>query len=174
MLHPTDDKRRSGEAKIDETDLNTDHAASQQRRSGILRRRYQRRGTTTSTTKNANNLNPEEGKADEEQPTTCNNQETTDSKGAVVPNQTQTFHPKTNNNSTSSGGSDSTTNQHAQRASLLPIMHSSYIRKKPEEKLKEKFKNRLRSVADGIPEVHFIGEVCEGIGFKDTFVSCKW
>eukprot|EP00804_Cyclotella_cryptica_P018520 CCRYP_004343-RA/>CCRYP_004343-RA protein AED:0.47 eAED:0.37 QI:0/0/0/1/1/0.66/3/0/216 len=52
--------------------------------------------------------------------------------------------------------------------------HSNYIRRPPDERLKEKFKNKLRSVADGVPEVHFIGEVVEGIGFKDTFVSCKW
>jgi hypothetical protein len=25
-----------------------------------------------------------------------------------------------------------------------------------------------------VPEVHFIGEVVEGVGFSDTFVSCKW
>ena len=59
------------------------------------------------------------------------------------------------------------------RHSSLPIMHQSNYIRKPDEKLREKFKNRLRSVAD-IPEVHFIGEVTEGIGFKDTYVSCKW
>ncbi|KAL7482053.1 hypothetical protein ACHAW6_007739 [Cyclotella cf. meneghiniana] len=52
--------------------------------------------------------------------------------------------------------------------------HSNYIRRPPDQRLKDKFKNKLRSVADGIPEVHFIGEVVEGCGFKDTFVSCKW
>lgn len=57
----------------------------------------------------------------------------------------------------------------------LPIMHqSNYIRRQPDEKLREKFQLRERSMADGIPEVHFIGEVTEGIGFKDTYVSCKW
>ena len=57
----------------------------------------------------------------------------------------------------------------------LPIMHaSSNYRAKPDEKLREKFKKRIRSPADMIPEVHFIGEVAEGIGFKDTYVSCKW
>ncbi|KAL9182037.1 hypothetical protein ACHAXT_012380 [Thalassiosira profunda] len=54
------------------------------------------------------------------------------------------------------------------------MLHStSYIRQ-PDEKLRDKLKTRLRSVADGIPEVHFIGEVSEGVGFKDSFVSCKW
>lgn len=60
------------------------------------------------------------------------------------------------------------------RSSMPLLNHSSYIRRPPDEKLKEKFKSKLRSVADGIPEVHFIGEVVEGVGFKDTFVSCKW
>ncbi|KAL7543302.1 hypothetical protein ACHAXR_012701 [Thalassiosira sp. AJA248-18] len=56
-----------------------------------------------------------------------------------------------------------------------PITHHSNHIRKPDEKIREKFKDRLRSVADGIPEVHFIGEVTEGVGFKkDTFVSCKW
>eukprot|EP00970_Alexandrium_tamarense_P014341 scaffold4049_cov204-Alexandrium_tamarense.AAC.28 len=59
--------------------------------------------------------------------------------------------------------------------SSLPLMQNlNYIRKLPDAKLKEKFKHRLRSVADSIPEVHFIGEICEGIGFNDSFVSCKW
>ena len=51
--------------------------------------------------------------------------------------------------------------------------HSNYIRK-PDEKLREKFKNLIRSPADGIPEVHIIGELSEGTGFRDTYVSCKW
>ena len=56
----------------------------------------------------------------------------------------------------------------------MPIVHqSSYIRK-PEDKLREKFRNLIRSPADGIPEVHIIGEVSEGTGFKDTYISCKW
>jgi len=61
-------------------------------------------------------------------------------------------------------------------SSTLPIVQhksSSYIRTKPDEKLRDKFRSRIRSPADGIPEVHFIGEVCEGVGFKDTYVSCK-
>ena len=62
------------------------------------------------------------------------------------------------------------------RLSMPTIQHSSssYIRRPPDEKLKEKFKSKLRGVADGVPEIHFIGEVTEGVGFNDTFVSCKW
>lgn len=62
------------------------------------------------------------------------------------------------------------------RLSMPMIQHSnsSYIRRPPDEKLKEKFKSKLRGVANGVPEVHFIGEVMEGVGFNDTFVSCKW
>lgn len=58
----------------------------------------------------------------------------------------------------------------------MPIMHSqsSYIRRGPDEKLKEKFDTKLRGVVDEMPEIHFIGEVIEGAGFNDTFVSCKW
>jgi hypothetical protein len=57
----------------------------------------------------------------------------------------------------------------------MPMMHqSNYIRRPPDEKLKEKFNSKYRGVADDVPEVHFIGEVVEGVGFNDTFVSCKW
>ena len=56
----------------------------------------------------------------------------------------------------------------------LPIIHHSNYIRKPDEKLREKLKSNIRHPADGIPEVHFIGEICEGVGFKDTFVSCKW
>ena len=64
----------------------------------------------------------------------------------------------------------------AQPRPSLPIRHhnSSFLRAKPDEKLREKFKNRIRSPGEGIPEVHFIGEICEGVGFKDTYVSCKY
>lgn len=57
---------------------------------------------------------------------------------------------------------------------LLPIVHHSNYIRKPDDKLREKFKNLMRSPADGIPEVHIIGELSEGIGFKDTYISCKW
>jgi len=32
----------------------------------------------------------------------------------------------------------------------------------------------LRSIADGIPEVHFIGEICRGNGFSGCSISCRW
>ncbi|KAL7461609.1 LOW QUALITY PROTEIN: hypothetical protein ACHAXS_002027 [Conticribra weissflogii] len=65
----------------------------------------------------------------------------------------------------------------------LPVSRSSCIRRlpvDPDETLREKFKQRLRSPADGMPEVHFIGEIAEGSGFParfgedDGFLSCKW
>lgn len=55
-----------------------------------------------------------------------------------------------------------------------PMLSSSSIRRKPEDKLKKRFSYRLRRASDDIPEVHFIGELSEGIGFKGTYVSCKW
>jgi hypothetical protein len=55
-----------------------------------------------------------------------------------------------------------------------PMLSSSSIRRRPEDKLKKRFSHRLRRAADDIPEVHFIGEICEGVGFKGTYVSCKW
>ncbi len=47
---------------------------------------------------------------------------------------------------------------------------------------KSLFKPPLRSVAESIPEVHFIGEVCKGFGFPHqhsyssslSSISCKW
>lgn len=57
----------------------------------------------------------------------------------------------------------------------LPIINQTNYIRKPDEKLREKFKNIIRSPADGIPEVHILGEISEGIGFKaDKFISCKW
>ncbi|KAL3827456.1 hypothetical protein ACHAXA_003190 [Cyclostephanos tholiformis] len=56
----------------------------------------------------------------------------------------------------------------------LPIIHQSSFIRKPDERIRDKFKNLVRSPADGIPEVHILGELSEGVGFKDTFVSCKW
>jgi len=55
-----------------------------------------------------------------------------------------------------------------------PMLTSSSIRRRPEDKLKKRFSHRLRRAADDIPEVHFIGEICEGVGFNGTYVSCKW
>ena len=57
--------------------------------------------------------------------------------------------------------------------SPLPVVHLPEHIRQPDERLRDKFRNRLRSAAD-VPEVHFVGEVTEGVGFKDTYVSCKW
>jgi septal ring factor EnvC (AmiA/AmiB activator) len=57
---------------------------------------------------------------------------------------------------------------------------STYLRKPVEEKLKGKFQRRLLTSAsvDLIPEVHFLGEISEGVGFRGfrcgTSISCKW
>eukprot|EP00984_Skeletonema_dohrnii_P017048 scaffold7682_cov137-Skeletonema_dohrnii-CCMP3373.AAC.2 len=52
-----------------------------------------------------------------------------------------------------------------------PMLTSSSIRRRPEDKLKKRFSHRLRRAADDIPEVHFIGEICEGVGFKGTYIE---
>ena len=62
---------------------------------------------------------------------------------------------------------------------LLTSSSSTYLRKPVEEKLKGKFQRRLLTSADLIPEVHFLGEICEGIGFRGkkfmgASISCKW
>lgn len=57
---------------------------------------------------------------------------------------------------------------------LLTSSSSIYLRKPVEEKLKGKFQRRLLTSADTIPEVHFLGEICEGIGFRGSSISCKW
>jgi hypothetical protein len=56
----------------------------------------------------------------------------------------------------------------------VPIMHHSSFIRKPDERIRERFKDLVRNPADGIPEVHILGELSEGAGFNDTFVSCKW
>ena len=56
-----------------------------------------------------------------------------------------------------------------------PMLTSrSSLLRNPEDKLKKRFSHRLRRASDDIPEVHFIGEICEGVGFKGTYVSCRW
>ena len=54
------------------------------------------------------------------------------------------------------------------------LTRSSSILSKPEDKLKARFSQRLRRATDVIPEVHFVGEISEGVGFNGKFVSCKW
>lgn len=55
-----------------------------------------------------------------------------------------------------------------------PMLSSSSILRKPEDKLKKRFSYRLRRASDDIPEVHFIGEISKGLGFKGSYISCKW
>ena len=57
---------------------------------------------------------------------------------------------------------------------LLTSSSTTYLRKPVEEKLKGKFQRRLLTSADLIPEVHFLGEIGEGVGFRGTSISCKW
>ena len=56
---------------------------------------------------------------------------------------------------------------------MLLTSRSSLLRK-PEDKLTKRFSHRLRRASDDIPEVHFVGEIVKGDGFKGTYVSCKW
>lgn len=128
---------------------------------GTLRRRFNRRRAAPpdddrDETKSDDNYSPRD------KPTTQ------ESKEDEV-DQTPTTKPE------SIKKSDVNTKQ-AQHHQPMPMMHhsSNYIRKPTDEKLSKKLRGNLRSVADGIPEVHFIGEITEGVGFKDTFVSCKW
>ena len=63
----------------------------------------------------------------------------------------------------------------ARTSMLLTSSSSTYLERKPfEEKLKGKFQRHLLTPADLIPEAHFLGELCEGIGFRGTSISCKW
>ena len=57
---------------------------------------------------------------------------------------------------------------------LITSSSVPYLRKPVEEKLKGKFQRRLLTSADTIPEVHFLGEICDGVGFRGTSISCKW
>mmetsp|Transcript_4435 Transcript_4435/g.6473 ORF Transcript_4435/g.6473 Transcript_4435/m.6473 type:complete len:289 (-) Transcript_4435:2152-3018(-) len=59
--------------------------------------------------------------------------------------------------------------------------YPSCIRKPPSEKLRDQYGARLRTAAEGIPELHFIGEVCSGVemenysyGMAKVYMSCAW
>ena len=70
---------------------------------------------------------------------------------------------------------DSNDEEKLARTSMLVTSSSStFLRKPVEEKLKVKFQRRLLTSADTIPEVHFLGEIGEGIGFRGASISCKW
>jgi hypothetical protein len=146
-----------------------------------LRRRYQRRGTS--------NLEPdvEDGKQNEshsprdEAAVPESNENALEAKGEGPENAKEPRFARPSRHSaltTQPAVDDATSKTVEERKTQhdiqLPIIHhSSYIRK-PDEKLREKFKDLIRSPADGIPEVHIMGELSEGVGFRDTFVSCKW
>jgi len=48
------------------------------------------------------------------------------------------------------------------------------FRKSITKQSKERIRNRLHAIAEGIPEVHFIGEVHSGDEFNNLSLSCKW
>ena len=160
------------EAKIEvnEATLNEERNDRLLKQRNNLRRRLRRK----------NNSNQEETKGEDEKETTPNDLDASASKPAgeeskefeiSSPNPSFRFH-KSPSLAQPSKSADANNNPH--RSSMPMTHHSNYIRRAPDERLKDKFKNKFRSAADGIPEVHFIGEVVEGCGFKDTFVSCKW
>ena len=188
----TDDKslpttNENDERKMDDVELgNTSSMTTTTQRSTLRRRRYRRGG---GVPRNPEDL--EEGKRDDsysprDKPT--KKEESKEGEVAtaanVVPptnNKLATKPPRHSLLSLSRPLTKAVNKKQQPRSSssssTLPIVQhnsSSYIRTKPDEKLRDKFRSRIRNPADGIPEVHFIGEVCEGVGFKDTYVSCKW
>ena len=54
------------------------------------------------------------------------------------------------------------------------IVASSMMISDPEKKIRERYSTKLRSTAEKVPEIHFIGEVKEGEGFNHTFISVKF
>ena len=53
------------------------------------------------------------------------------------------------------------------------VQHVGFIRKQPLTKLEKRLRDRVRVVAENVPEVHFLGEVIGGTGFSRG-VSVKW
>lgn len=162
--------RDEAKIEVNEATLNEERNDRLHKQRHNLRRRLRRR----------NNSNNEENKVEDEKETTRNDLDASasnpageESKESEIssPNQSFRVHesPPVAQPSTAADASNN-----PQRLPMPMMHHSNYIRRPPDQRLKDKFKNKLRSVADGIPEVHFIGEVVEGCGFKDTFVSCKW
>mmetsp|Transcript_7537 Transcript_7537/g.16294 ORF Transcript_7537/g.16294 Transcript_7537/m.16294 type:complete len:290 (+) Transcript_7537:156-1025(+) len=135
---------------------------------GTLRRRYRRRGPNTESEVEEGKLNDSYSPRDKVEAQESKEHDTTPAK---PPRHSASSSRPLIDDATSKSIEEGKTQHHR---SSLPIIHQPNYIRKPDEKLREKFKNRLRSSADGIPEVHFIGEVSEGIGFKDTYVSCKW
>jgi len=143
---------------------------------GNLRRRYQRRS-------NASNSEPDEEEGTrigtyspldkEEIPES--NYDTLQTKSDSNMKETSSTQPVVNNMTTKKAEERKTQHGGDNNNILLPIINQTNYIRKPDEKLREKFKNIIRSPADGIPEVHILGEISEGIGFKaNKFISCKW
>jgi len=183
----TDDA--NDERKMDDVELgNTSSMTTTTQRSTLRRRRYRRGGVP----RNLEDL--EEGKRDDSYSPRDKPTKEEESKEGEVASTAIDLIPPTNNNLATKPPRHSLLSlsrpltkavkkkqqprsSSSSSSSTLPVVQhnsSSYIRAKPDEKLRDKFRSRIRSPADGIPEVHFVGEVCEGVGFKDTYVSCKW
>jgi len=58
-------------------------------------------------------------------------------------------------------------------AETATLQNVGFIRKQPKEKLEKRLRERVRVVAENMPEVHFLGEVVGGVGFGPG-VSCRW
>jgi hypothetical protein len=129
------------------------------------RRRHLRRSD-----RDASEAKEEEAKEEEKgEETTTRVEESKDSSLSPLPSRSSDWK-----NITSNDGNDE--EKLAPRTSMLLTSSSStYLRKPVEEKLKGKFQRRLLTSADLIPEVHFLGEISEGVGFRGgTSISCKW
>ena len=152
--------RRDDDAKIEQIEM----AESRFKHGNNLRRRFRRRHETNEDIKSGDE---EKGEDLKDNPAA---EESKELEPPILPRPSSSRLRKTISAALPSSGNKPP-------RLTMPMMHNSnsnYIRRPPDEKLKEKFKSKLRGVADGVPEVHFIGEVTEGVGFNDTFVSCKW
>jgi hypothetical protein len=118
--------------------------------------------------RDASEAKEEEAKEEEKgEETTTRVEEAKDSSLSPLPSRSSDWK-----NITSNDGNDE--EKVARTSMLLTSSSSTYLRKPVEEKLKGKFQRRLLTSADLIPEVHFLGEICKGVGFRGTSISCKW
>ena len=146
-----------------------------------LRRRYQRRGTSNleAVVEDGKQNESHSPRDEEEIPKSNENALQAEGEGPENAKEPHYARPSRHSALTTQPAIDDATSKTVEERKTqhdiqLPLIHhSSYIRK-PDEKLREKFKDLIRSPADGIPEVHILGELSEGVGFRDTFVSCKW
>jgi len=87
------------------------------------------------------------------------------------------YKERKNTNNRSNGMNGNTSNNENSREINLEYDlpdRLEHIRKPPTQQIESSFKAPLRNVADGIPEVHFAGEICKGYGFQNSSISCKW